>query len=48
MLHRSLVNFFPVRLSVFFHPVPPSSSGVSGPPDTVLCGGIDSVPCGRR
>src|ERR1700733_13339200 len=43
MLHRSRTNFFPVRLSVFFQPVPPSSSGESGPPDTLDRGGIDSL-----
>src|ERR1700759_575971 len=43
MLHRSRTNFFPGRLSVFFQPVAPSSSGVSGPPDTWDRGGIDSL-----
>jgi hypothetical protein len=42
MLHRSRMNFFPVRFSVFFQPVPPSSSGVPGPPDTSFRGGIVS------
>ena len=43
MLHRSRTNFFPVRWRVSFQPVPPSSSGVAGPPETSFCGGIDSL-----
>ncbi len=44
MLQRSRTYFFPVRLTVLRQPVSPSSSGVSGPPDTSFCGGIVSVP----
>jgi hypothetical protein len=40
MLHRSRTNFFPARLNVFRQPAAPISSGVSGPPDTSLRGGI--------
>ena len=46
MLHRSATNSFPARLSVYFQPVPPSSRGLSGPPDTSFCGGIGSMSCG--
>ena len=42
MLHRSATNFFAARFSVYFQPVPPSSSGLSGLPDTLFGGGIDS------
>src|SRR6185437_532363 len=44
MLHRSATNSFPARLSVYFQPVPPSSSGLSGLPGTLCGGGIASVP----
>ncbi len=44
MLQRSRTNFFPVRLAVLRQPVAPISSGVSGPPETWLCGGMVSVP----
>src|SRR6476661_4783095 len=43
MEHRSRLYFFTERLRVFFQPVPPSSRGLSGPPDTAFCGGIDSA-----
>jgi hypothetical protein len=43
MEHRSRLYFFTERLRVFFQPVSPSSRGLSGPPDTAFCGGIDSV-----
>jgi hypothetical protein len=36
------VNFFPVRLTVFRQLVPLSSSGVCGPLEISLCGGIVS------
>ena len=42
MLHRSATNSFAARFSVYFQPVPPSSSGLSGLPGTLFGGGIDS------
>ena len=42
MLHRSATYSFAARFRVYFQPVPPSSSGLSGLPGTLSGGGIDS------
>src|ERR1700739_1253602 len=43
MVHRSVLNSFIARLRVCRQPDPPSSSGVSGPPERRLCAGTISV-----